>query len=142
MNNRIYKFRAWDKKQKEMFYSDDVEFSAPEDMDGNSYQLSEFFSRISGENSKDNYEVMQYTGIKDKNEKNIYEGDIVTYNMTGWDEEINEEYNNQFKGIVEYNYDKFSIKYRESKLSKCFHELGIARESRIIGNILKNLKSN
>ena len=66
---RELKFRAWSKSGKKMIYNIQNEFEERIELGMDCF--SDYLSN-------DDFIVEQYTGIKDKNDRKIYEGDIVS----------------------------------------------------------------
>ena len=76
--NREIKFRAWNgEKMTEPFDLDELAHHYD-----NEYFV-DYWGEIPYDIFKDNAKVMQYTGLKDKNRKEIYEGDILRHTMGG-----------------------------------------------------------
>ena len=110
---REIKFRAWDAAKKEMF---------PDEV--NSDLLVKFFRDV---NEKGCFAtVMQYTGLKDKNGVEIYEGDIVFHSMTRGYEKL-------AIGVIEW--DDYRAQWRHSRYSE---ECLSGWKLEVIGNRYEN----
>lgn len=119
---RQIKFRAWFEPTKEMKYMDDK------------IHISTFLGKYVSTNSK----LMQYTGLKDKNGTEIYEGDIVI------DEYGKNKPSKPF--IVGFIYGSFNIFKNEEQLEnqeyseyyRNFVELYHENRLKVIGNKFEN----
>lgn len=72
---REIKFRVWDKDDREMIYGID---ECLMNWDNLKRRVDRFL------NMPSHIPVMQYTGLKDRDSKEIWEGDIIEYELTGY----------------------------------------------------------
>jgi uncharacterized phage protein (TIGR01671 family) len=140
---REYKFRAWDKENKEMLYQGSNTTHNNGVMDCRIVFDELGFGvlvRLYGEvryEYRDNCELMQYTGMTDKNGKEIYEGDILRlWRSVGEKGQLRGEY--AYLLPVEYCelWTQFVVVDKPNKI-----QMGIWKEFgafEVIGNIYEN----
>ena len=130
------RFRAWDKIGKRMGEVNYIKYSNVQynqvsaRFKQNEKTVDEGFN-YGDKDGCDNIILMQYTGLKDKNGVEIYEGDIVTVFDAG---EV-------FTGIVAYDLEECDFKATngEEDYGNNFSYIGsVIEEIEVIGNIYEN----
>ena len=115
--NRKIAFRAWDVENEKMIqnYAHISEYG-------------QFYTAWTSTDRERKYIPMQYTGLKDKNNKEIFEGDIIEW--VNWS-------NNESKliTIIEYE-DDYAAFFFGNWYERSFPET--SEEALIIGNIYEN----
>lgn len=126
MTQRILKFRAFNKSTNQMIHSDEA---------GNENPIANLGYFFIGTQLTDDPDIlyMQFTGLTDKNGKEIYEGDIIL--VDGFDNSIRSVFTTLYKVI----FDNSVL----SLISKSEHDwlhMGelAPEETEVIGNIHQN----
>lgn len=115
--SREIKFRAWDKISKTMDYWQPFKY---------------FDNSLVDPDSKAVETIMQYTGLKDKNGKEIYEGDIL---------DINDQYNLIGSDIYEVVFSDGAFRIDGAELAILHNSPGcdaLGEDTEVIGNIYEN----
>ena len=110
--NRQIKFRVWDKRENKGMYTQNMLYDA---------QLHHFWQDFV---DYPGYELMQYTGLTDKNGKEIYEGDIIHLKF------------GELNANLVVKWDKYmGLKYHNGGWTSMVH---VDTHGEVIGNIFEN----
>lgn len=140
---REIKFRVWDKKNKKMRQLINIVFNTGFMVEKNDNSIKLIWVKgydiieqkhimLKREN---NFEIMQYTGLKDKNGKEIYEGDILLRKCGKFESICLVKF-----GKVEFSFlykSRHNEKIRKGKWTRGTYQ-GLDVYGEIIGNIYNN----
>jgi uncharacterized phage protein (TIGR01671 family) len=135
---REIKFRAWDKEYQKMIGPFDMrDFSRDRDGDCADFYIP--YPEGTNQRYDEGY-WMQYTGLKDKNGKEIYEGDIVRYkadNQNGRSTTYIDiiEWDNECSGYSIFFRDDY---YSSGMKWKYIEPKKIRKTIEVIGNVWEN----
>lgn len=141
------KFRAWDKDEEIMIYSGkvpfDYDFSIKEDGSLACFSNCCYCDSFGNEHGdwKELDNIMRFTGLTDKNSKEIYEGDILKHTYEKFDDEQGEWVEHVKNYAVEWHSSIASCGYRFRNGRNIFPiKQGTIFNGRaeIIGNIYDN----
>ena len=129
--SREIKFRAWLKEDKKMENVKTMDFT---DKTIRCLKKNEFINAyLLRRVSFDDVELMQYTGLKDKNGKEIYEGDIVLVKPGG--------ISTWYKTVVKFKEGAFIASLIDGENYIYIFNRGFdSNDFEILGNIYENLE--
>jgi uncharacterized phage protein (TIGR01671 family) len=90
-------------------------------------------------------ELMQFTGLKDKNDKEIYEGDLIKISYTAWDSDLirgtdieSIEYDEENGYWFAAGYTLYELVRYQNDFDKKRTDTGCKHTFEVIGNIYEN----
>lgn len=139
--NREIKFRVWDKVDKKFLSLKDYQdLGAIEVENDGTLTLSPRFRFLTSMMiMPERFIPLQYTGLKDKNGKEIYEGDLIRY-KNGGIEEIDEVFFDKEYGTFEIAFNR--NKSNSATLGFWIADLDEESSYEIIGNIYEREENN
>lgn len=125
---REIKFRAWLKEKNKLVYPEWIAFFK----DFAEFKAKEVYGYTVYRPNCKNVDIMQCTGLKDKNGKEIYEGDIVKVPHFLHDERI------KINGVVKYVNNRAEFVIDLEDIEETFYCCNQKDRIEVVGNIYEN----